>query len=138
MSEQLSHTEVDGKLITKLDMPVHTLGAMSTRTKGALTYGKIITVRDLVSLTEQEFMRLPNVGKTSMLELRMLLYMQGLSFRDPYAPDGTLPLPFPSMHERLTRIEQRLNNLEGRTSVDNTGDVLRRLDSLERRAGKIT
>jgi hypothetical protein len=123
MSERLSHTELDGKLITKLDMPVKTMGEISSRTRNALDHGKIATVRDLINITELEFMRLPNVGRASMLELKLLLYQLGLAFRDPLAPDGTLPLPFPSMHQRLTRIEQRLDKLEGLPLLREVGDM---------------
>lgn len=75
-------------------------------------YENIPTVRALINYTEQELKRIPNIGVKSVEEMKAALEERGLKLRDPDKRDGTMPLPFPSLHERLTRIEQRLDALE--------------------------
>jgi DNA-directed RNA polymerase alpha subunit len=117
MTEQLSHTEI-GKEITVMDMPLDALGVFPARVINPLERDKITTIGALVGLTEQDFLRIPGLGRTALLDFKHKLYIKGLAFREP-DKDGHPPLPFDSLHVRLSRIEQRL-------------------DSLERRAGKIT
>lgn len=70
------------------------------------------TLRDVVSRTEQQLMRIPNFGKKSLEELKIILRGYGLHLASGAAKNGTLPLQFPSIHERISRIEQRLDALE--------------------------
>jgi hypothetical protein len=122
MTEQLSHTEVDGKEITVLDMPLDTLGTFATRSIRAMEAAKLTTVRDVVKLTEQEFQAIPGIGAAARMDMKYRLYVKGLAFRDP-DKEGHPPLPFPSMHERLARIEQRLDKLEGLPLLREVGDM---------------
>ena len=49
--------------------------------------------------------------------------MRGLAFREADAPDGTMPLPLPMMHERLARIEARLDVIENHSLLRTVGDM---------------
>jgi hypothetical protein len=108
---------------TILDMPLDTLGTMPTRVINALEKGDITKVGDLVQRTEQEVGQTPGLGKAGVLHLKHLLYLKGLTYAASSHRNGTLPIPFPSMHERLTRIEQRLDRLEGHSLLREVGDM---------------
>jgi hypothetical protein len=103
-----------------LDRPVSSLGKMSVRLETVLRRENIETLRHLVSHTEREILGCPQMGKATMIELLRLLYIQGLSLREPDAQNGTMPLPFPSIHERISHIEQR------------QAEIIQRLYALER------
>lgn len=100
------------RLTDLLDTPVGEV-TTSMRLFNVLTTGQgCKTLRDVVAFTEREILRAPNCGKVTMAELKAILSGYGLALRAEDARNGTPPLPFPSMHERLTRIEQRLDALE--------------------------
>jgi hypothetical protein len=98
--------------VDPLDLPVSSLGHLSTRVIWCLNNEHIKTVRDLAAKTERDMLRIPNFGKVSLGEVKQLLYQRGLSLTPDDTQEGTPPLPFPSMHERLNRIEQRLAAVE--------------------------
>ena len=102
-----------------LDRPLKDVALLSTRLRSVLT-GDCQTLRDVVSKTDRELMRIPGFGKTSLNLLKQILADLGLELANRPARDGTLPLPFPSLHERLTRIEQRQD------------EIIQRLYALER------
>jgi hypothetical protein len=96
-----------------LDIPIEEL-EVSVRLRGGMQANNCKTLRDVVTMTEADWMRTPNIGKTSVRELSFMLASMGLELGRTIARDGTLPLPFPSLHERLTRIDQRLALIECR------------------------
>ncbi len=106
MSELLDRPLVEARLPTRLFTCMNTEGCA--------------TLRDVVAKTEQELRRIPGLGKTSLNLLKQILADMGLELANRPARDGTLPLPFPSLHERLTRIEQRQD------------EIIQRLYALER------
>lgn len=96
-----------------LDRKISSFTEFGTRIKWCLTHNDdIMTMRDLTRRTGMELLRIPNFGRKSLREIEQVLEDYGLSLHDPDKHDGTMPLPFPSMHERLSRIEQRLDALE--------------------------
>jgi hypothetical protein len=74
-------------------------------------------------MTKQDLKRYPNWGAVSVAELEQRLTELGLELANRPAKDGTLPLPFPSLHERLTRIEQRLDALERHPLLREVGQM---------------
>lgn len=109
-----------------LDQPWTTaLGKIANMTR--VTHGlhgdHIITVRDLTKLTKDDFLRIPSLGKRALEAITAALAERGLTLRDGDHRDGTLPLPFPSIHERLSRIERRLDVIEGHSLLRVVGDM---------------
>ena len=116
-----------------LDLPVKAL-PVGTRWVTACEprNENIPTVRALIGHTERELARIPFIGKKSLDELKVALESVGLSLREPDKRDGTLPLPFPSMHERLTRIEQRLDAIERSLQIHAEHGILREVGDMRR------
>jgi hypothetical protein len=111
-----------------LDLPVGRLGPMSTRLHHSLTQNaNCQTVRDVVAFSEQQLMRTPNLGRVSLVELKRLLAHHGLRLAGAphYNPLPPVPISptFPSVHERLTRIEATLE--EVLAAVEKLGRVSR-------------
>jgi DNA-directed RNA polymerase subunit alpha len=67
----------DSALESKLSMSLSGLG-LSNRALNSLESGKILTVRDLVSKTEDQLLELKNFGETSLSEVRARLAEAGL------------------------------------------------------------
>ena len=95
-----------------LDQPIDSLVRVGTLRHEILIASHITTIRALIGMTKQDLKRYPNWRTVSVMELEQRLVDKGLNFADSQAKDGTLPLPFPSIHERISRIEQRLDALE--------------------------
>lgn len=68
----------DSALEAKLNMPISELN-LSSRAENCLQHGNILTVRDLVSKTEQELLELRSFGETTLAEVREKLASLGLS-----------------------------------------------------------
>jgi DNA-directed RNA polymerase subunit alpha len=77
-------TAVDEEMIRKLDMKVADLD-LSVRANNCLESAEIRNVRELVSLTEQDLLKIRAFGKTSLREIKRKLSDLGLSLgmRDP-------------------------------------------------------
>lgn len=69
------------KSMNNLDRPIDDL-ELSVRVMSSLKYAEIKTIRDLTKKTENEILRLPNIGKKSMNELRAVLDGMNLKFND--------------------------------------------------------
>jgi DNA-directed RNA polymerase subunit alpha len=61
-----------------LDQPLEKL-SLSVRAKNCLDSENILTVRELVSLTESELLKVRNFGKTSLKEVKLKLQELGLA-----------------------------------------------------------
>ena len=92
-----------------LDWPVDRL-ALGIRWLTVLERDRIRTVRDLIGRTESQLRRAPGIGRVSMEVMRAALEAVGLRLHDPEVPAPVLP--FPTVHQRLARIEQRLAEIE--------------------------
>jgi DNA-directed RNA polymerase alpha subunit len=68
-----------------LDIPIKLLG-FSTRVSRALHNDDILTVGQLAAITINEFLRTPNLGRTSFDEVRATLGDLGLAFHDDIPP----------------------------------------------------
>jgi DNA-directed RNA polymerase subunit alpha len=66
------------KLHSQLERPISDL-ELSVRARNCLDGANIVTMHDLVTLTEAEVMNLKNLGKTSLTEIKAKLAEQGLS-----------------------------------------------------------
>ena len=66
------------KLLDTLSRPISDL-ELSVRARNCLDGANIITLQDLVTLSENEVMNLKNLGKTSLTEIKAKLAEQGLS-----------------------------------------------------------
>jgi hypothetical protein len=106
-----------------LDQPIASLVRAGTVRHDILIASHITTIRALVGMTKQDLKRYPNWGAVSVAELEQRLTELGLELANRPAKDGTLPLPFPSLHERLTRIEQRLDALERHPLLREVGQM---------------
>ena len=96
-----------------LDLPVDSLQPMSQRLYNLLTEKNgSRSIRDVLGWTKRRMLTTPGMGKQTLAELEQILADRGLALAESPRRDGVLPLPFPSMHQRLTRIEQRLEALE--------------------------
>ena len=61
-----------------LDQPLEKLN-LSVRAKNCLDSENILTVRELVSMTEAELLKVRNFGKTSLKEVKVKLTELGLA-----------------------------------------------------------
>lgn len=77
------------ELVKKLDLPVSVLDP-SSRAETVLQAAKFLTLRDLVSRTEEEMAGLKGFGRTSLREIKKKLSDLGLSFGMPI-PTQTPP-----------------------------------------------
>ena len=68
----------DDELERLLDRPISDL-ELSVRARNCLDSANLTTLRDLVSMTENEVMKLKNLGKTSLTEIKSRLSEKGLS-----------------------------------------------------------
>ena len=68
----------DEELQAMLDRPIADL-ELSVRARNCLDSANLLTLRDLVSLPESEVMKLKNLGKTSLTEIKTKLTEAGLS-----------------------------------------------------------
>jgi DNA-directed RNA polymerase subunit alpha len=66
------------KLASQLERPISDL-ELSVRARNCLDGANIVTMHDLVTLSENEVMNLKNLGKTSLTEIKAKLAEQGLS-----------------------------------------------------------
>jgi DNA-directed RNA polymerase subunit alpha len=71
----MTNAERCHRLMTRLD----TIW-LSTRTRNCLKCENIIYVGDLVQKTEAEMLRIPNLGRKSLRELKEMLAQMGLHF----------------------------------------------------------
>jgi hypothetical protein len=108
-----------------LDGSVEGLGEMSARVRdGLLKRNNIDTVRQLISHTREELAKTPKVGRATLDELELLLTRVGLSLAEKIDRlTRTEPLPFPSLHDRIRRIEERLDKIEGHSLLRVVGDM---------------
>lgn len=74
----LSSEETAAILNAKLDTKIKYL-EFSARTANGLRYGKILTVRGLITKTEPELLRFKNFGRKSLNEVKEALEIMGLS-----------------------------------------------------------
>jgi hypothetical protein len=89
------------------------VGVVSARTFNCLhKKNEIHTLRQLTGWTEQQLMRTPGFGRKALQEVKDTLADYGLALAEEGRAQATLS--FPSVHARLTRIEQRLRDLEQR------------------------
>ncbi|MDA1264559.1 MAG: DNA-directed RNA polymerase subunit alpha, partial [Planctomycetota bacterium] len=65
-----------------LDMPIAEL-ELSVRARNCLDGADLRTLRDLVTMSENEVMNLKNLGKTSLTEIKTKLAERGLSLGMP-------------------------------------------------------
>ena len=68
----------DDELQRMLDRPISDL-ELSVRARNCLDSANLQTFRDLVSMSENEVMKLKNLGKTSLTEIKSRLAERGLS-----------------------------------------------------------
>ncbi len=105
-----------------LDLPVESLGPMTTRLHAGITYDPDIkTVRDLIARRAIDFMRIPNMGRASVQELKELLAEHGLALASDYRSPPALA--FPTLHDRLAAIEAAVAGRRER-EVNMTDDEL--------------
>tara|TARA_R100001163_G_scaffold37026_1_gene28308 strand:- start:2269 stop:2721 length:453 start_codon:yes stop_codon:yes gene_type:complete len=69
------------KSMNNLDRPIDDL-ELSVRVMSSLKYAEIKTVRDITKKTELEILRLPNIGRKSLNEIREVLSAMDLCFND--------------------------------------------------------
>ncbi|HED64617.1 MAG TPA: DNA-directed RNA polymerase subunit alpha [Planctomycetes bacterium] len=77
-SEFIEQNREDDELRLLLDRPIADL-ELSVRARNCLDSANLMTLRDLVSLSESEVMKLKNLGKTSLTEIKSRLSERGLS-----------------------------------------------------------
>lgn len=104
-----------------LDRPLRSFEEFGTREQFRFTDGHLATMRDLVGSTERRLLTIPGFGRTSLQHVKQVLLDYGLALQEPDKQDGTLPLPFPSIHERISRIEQRLTAIEQHSLLREVG-----------------
>jgi DNA-directed RNA polymerase subunit alpha len=68
----------DDEMRRLLDRPLSDL-ELSVRARNCLDSASLATLRDLVTLSEPEVMKLKNLGKTSLTEIKTRLTEKGLS-----------------------------------------------------------
>jgi len=66
------------ELLKMLEQPIAVL-ELSVRARNCLDSANILTIKDLVSMSEAEVMKLKNLGKTSLTEIKNRLAERGLS-----------------------------------------------------------
>lgn len=77
-SEFNERNQESTKVVSMLSRPISEL-ELSVRARNCLDGANILTLEDLVSLTENEVMNLKNLGKTSLTEIKAKLEENGLS-----------------------------------------------------------
>ncbi len=77
-SEYNQQNRQDEELRLLLDKPIAEL-ELSVRARNCLDSANLMTMRDLVTLSESEVMKLKNLGKTSLTEIKAKLTEHGLS-----------------------------------------------------------
>ncbi|MEW6072468.1 MAG: DNA-directed RNA polymerase subunit alpha [Planctomycetota bacterium] len=77
-SEFNARNRENDELRMLLDRPISDL-ELSVRARNCLDSASLSTLRDLVSLSENEVMKLKNLGKTSLMEIKNRLAERGLS-----------------------------------------------------------
>lgn len=78
---------------------------LSPRSHNCLTAAGIESIGELVLVTEDDLLRLPNFGNTSLREVRMKLSLLGLDL-SPHV--NNIPVVFQSMLYRLSVLEKNL------------------------------
>jgi hypothetical protein len=92
----------------RLDLPIDKL-PLSVRLSGALLHGNSFrTVRDIYAQSERELLRTPNLGLTSLSELREVLRQLGLPRLREDVGDIE-PVSEPTVLEQLERIEAKID-----------------------------
>lgn len=89
--------EIDTAMEERLDKPISVLN-LSVRSANCLDSANVATLRELVSLTEDELLRFRSFGKTSLHEINRKLEDLDLSLGLTFAEDGT-PIPSASLPE---------------------------------------
>ena len=90
-----------------LTAPLSALG-LNLRASNALPNNDFRTVGDVVTKTEAELLRLPNLGRLSLAEIKAKLLVHGLTLRAHAKPQRAR-----SFAERLAQLEARLWAMEG-------------------------
>lgn len=96
-----SNVEVDDEVRRKLERPISTLD-LSVRASNCLEAARIVTLGDLVRLTEDDLLQLRSFGKTSLVEVQQKLLEVGLALgmgrsdEDNEDADGGRDAPEPS------------------------------------------
>lgn len=75
-----------------LDKPVSMLN-LSARASNCLEAAKVLTLKDLITRTESDLLRVRSFGKTSLHEVQRKLSDMGLSLGMKIGPDGSLIAP---------------------------------------------
>jgi DNA-directed RNA polymerase subunit alpha len=76
--EEVEESAIDEELAAKLDMPIETLD-LTVRSNNCLESIAVITVRQIVSMTEADLLKVRSFGKTSLREIRRKLADMGLT-----------------------------------------------------------
>jgi DNA-directed RNA polymerase subunit alpha len=77
-TEEAEASGVDEELIAKLEMPIESLD-LTVRSSNCLESNHILTVGELVRMTEADLLKIRSFGKTSLREIRRKLADMGLS-----------------------------------------------------------
>ncbi len=77
-SEYNQKNREDDELRKMLDRPIADL-ELSVRARNCLDSANLMTLHDLVTMSESEVMKLKNLGKTSLTEIKSRLSERGLS-----------------------------------------------------------
>jgi DNA-directed RNA polymerase alpha subunit len=83
--DQLSVLEKDGFLILQVEVPTYTLQELfprQTRIHNALLAEGVRDSNDLIKLTEQQLLRLPNVGRRVVYYVKVSLASHGLTLNE--------------------------------------------------------
>ena len=78
ISEEVEDTAAEEELAAKIEMPIETL-ELTVRSANCLESNHIDTVKQLVSMTESELLKIRSFGKTSLREVTRKLADMGLS-----------------------------------------------------------
>jgi DNA-directed RNA polymerase subunit alpha len=78
ISEEVEDTAAEEELAAKIEMPIETL-ELTVRSANCLESNHIDTVKQLVSMTEAELLKIRSFGKTSLREVTRKLADMGLS-----------------------------------------------------------
>ena len=77
-AEESQKAVVDDELKAKLDMPIESMD-LTVRSSNCLESNHILTVGQLVRMTESDLLKIRSFGKTSLREIRRKLADKGLS-----------------------------------------------------------